>query len=87
MKVVHIECSAFQQLNYELDAGQENLQMGTSGASSILDRFKQEDVIIENESSTDFFGQSSMEFMDWWTIFYWGELRPLTAYSYSATGY
>ena len=65
------ETDAFQQLNYELDATKTNLLMGSAGPSSLLNRLKEEDLSMAT-NPTAFYSQSPTQFMDWWTIFYWG---------------
>ena len=68
---IGFETDAFQQLGYELDASKTNLLMGYDGDSSVLNRLAEKGVEMQNTPVT-FYEESPVEFMDWWTIFYWG---------------
>jgi len=68
---VGFETDAFQQLGYELDASKANLLMGSDGASNLLDRLAENNNKMKN-TPVAFYEESPVEFMDWWTIFYWG---------------
>jgi choline-glycine betaine transporter len=66
------ETDAWQQLNYEIDPAKTNLLMGSNGKNSLLNRVADEDVVMANTDPSTFYNQSATDFMDWWTIFYWG---------------
>jgi choline-glycine betaine transporter len=68
---IGFETDAFQQLGYELDASKTNLLMGSDGDASLLNRLSEKGVEMIN-TPVAFYEQSPVEFMDWWTIFYWG---------------
>jgi len=70
---IGFETDAFQQLNYEIDATKTNFLMGSSGQSSLMNRLRDEGIkVADNQSPTAMYEQSQTEFMDWWTVFYWG---------------
>uniref|UniRef100_A0A7S0X6I6 BCCT family transporter n=1 Tax=Mantoniella antarctica TaxID=81844 RepID=A0A7S0X6I6_9CHLO len=73
---VSFQCDTFQQLGYEFqNAADKNLLVGASnGYSGIYDTLAKVSTMANHTllTQTDMYDSHSAEFMDWWTVFYWG---------------
>mmetsp|Transcript_5261 Transcript_5261/g.13385 ORF Transcript_5261/g.13385 Transcript_5261/m.13385 type:complete len:807 (+) Transcript_5261:137-2557(+) len=74
---VGFQCDTFQQLQYELQNSKDkNLLWGSSG-SKLFDNMKAANALTEHASAgvlteAALYDSHAAEFMDWWTVFYWG---------------
>mmetsp|Transcript_19244 Transcript_19244/g.26631 ORF Transcript_19244/g.26631 Transcript_19244/m.26631 type:complete len:801 (-) Transcript_19244:111-2513(-) len=76
---IGFDCEAYQQLSYEFQGSEKTNQLWGSGTEKLYDRVLslntpglENDLNFTWSSATQVYEQTPKEWMDWWTIFYWG---------------